>query len=67
MRNLKILSFKVHQVNKNAITFLEEWGEQISQRAAPWAKRLQLLHRIKGLIETYKVEKKKYYNKPEIE
>eukprot|EP00347_Sterkiella_histriomuscorum_P020477 403337650 len=41
----------------------KEWGEQISQRAAPWAKRIQLLHRVKGLIETYKSEKKKYFAK----
>ncbi|CDW90426.1 transforming growth factor beta regulator 1 [Stylonychia lemnae] len=45
----------------------KEWGEQISQRAAPWAKRIQLLYRVKGLVQTYKGERKKYFTKPEIE
>ena len=40
----------------------KDWGEQIGQRSAPWAKRLQLLHRVKGLIEAYKSEKVKYLN-----
>ena len=38
----------------------KEWGDQINQRAIPWAKRLQLLHKIKGLIKFYKNERKKY-------
>lgn len=38
----------------------KEWGDQINQRAIPWAKRLQLLQRVKGLIKKYKSERKKY-------
>jgi hypothetical protein len=38
----------------------KEWGDQINQRAVPWAKRLHLLHRVKGLIKYYKNERKKY-------
>ena len=38
----------------------KEWGEVISQRATPWAKRLQLLSRVQGLVNTYKKEKKRY-------
>jgi hypothetical protein len=32
----------------------KDWGDQINQRAIPWAKRLQLLHRVKQLIKVYK-------------
>ena len=38
----------------------KDWGELIAARATPWAKRLQLLHRVQGLIETYKKEKARY-------
>ena len=33
-------------------------------RATPWAKRLQLLHRVTGLIEFYKSQKKHYLQQP---
>ena len=36
----------------------KDWGELM--RATPWAKRLQLLQRVQGLIERYKVEKTRY-------
>ena len=45
----------------------KEWGDQISQRAVPWAKRLQLLYRIKVLIKQYKRERKRYFELPEEE
>lgn len=40
----------------------KEWGDQINQRAIPFAKRLQLLYRVKQLMKTYKKAKKKYIN-----
>jgi len=45
----------------------KEWGELISQRTTPWAKRLHLLHKVKGLIETYKIERKKYLYEQSLE
>ena len=36
----------------------KDWGELM--RATPWAKRLQLLSRVSGLIERYKVAKQAY-------
>ena len=39
-----------------------DWGELM--RATPWAKRLQLLHRVQGLIDRYKAEKKLYLARP---
>lgn len=46
----------------------KDWGEQIGPRSAPWAKRLQLLHRVKELVEEYKEEKRKYMTeRPESE
>ena len=38
----------------------KDWGDQIGQRAIPWAKRLYLLYRVKCLIKMYKVERKAY-------
>jgi len=38
----------------------KDWGELISQRATPWAKRLQLLHRVQGLIKTFKQARKRF-------
>ena len=40
-----------------------DWGELM--RATPWAKRLQLLHRVQGLIDRYKAEKERYLALPE--
>ena len=45
----------------------KDWGELIAQRATPWAKRLQLLHRVQGLIEAYKKEKSRYMKQDEAE
>lgn len=36
----------------------KDWGELM--RATPWAKRLQLLSRVSGLIDRFKVAKKFY-------
>ena len=36
----------------------KDWGEL--SRATPWAKRLQLLSRVHGLIDRYKVAKTEY-------
>jgi hypothetical protein len=48
-----------------------EWGDLIKQRATPWAKRIQLLYRVKQLIKIFKKEKKKfmihYLSLPDIE
>ena len=42
----------------------KDWGELISQRATPWAKRLQLLYRVQGLIKTFQSARAKYLAKP---
>ena len=39
------------------------WSDLIQIRAAPWAKRLQILGRLKGLMETYRKAKQKYLEK----
>lgn len=39
-----------------------DWGELM--RATPWAKRLQLLHRVQGLIDRYKAAKASYLARP---
>ena len=43
----------------------KEWGDQIPQRAVPWAKRLYLLYRVKYLIDMYKRERSKYLSSPD--
>jgi hypothetical protein len=41
----------------------KDWGDQINQRAIPWAKRLYLLYRVKFLIKMYKQERRNYLSK----
>lgn len=43
----------------------KDWGDAIQQRATPWAKRLQLLQRIQGLIYIYRRAKHAYLESPE--
>ena len=41
-------------------TLAKEWSDQISQRAIPWGKRLQLLDRVSKLFEKFKQAKDHY-------
>ena len=47
-----------HQNLVITILLLEEWGDLLKQRAAPWGKRIQLLHRIQTIVKTHKKAKK---------
>eukprot|EP01022_Parablepharisma_sp_SALTPOND_P011955 TRINITY_DN1525_c0_g1_i1.p1 TRINITY_DN1525_c0_g1~~TRINITY_DN1525_c0_g1_i1.p1 ORF type:complete len:608 (+),score=36.09 TRINITY_DN1525_c0_g1_i1:754-2577(+) len=46
---------------------IEEWGELLKQRAAPWGKRIQLLHRIQIIVQTHKKAHKELKEKVEKE